>query len=76
MADDPKKQIQALQDSLQLALNQRNNAHNEGIQMGIEIMALRREIEELKKAATESLDVAKVALAVAKNGHAEAAAQA
>lgn len=48
--EDLKKQLQVLSDNVQLAINQRNNAQNEGLQMGAEILALRREVEALKKA--------------------------
>jgi vacuolar-type H+-ATPase subunit D/Vma8 len=69
MHQDPKAQIQTLNDMLQMLSNQRNAAQNECVQLGAEIISLQRRLAGMEKDATESLDVAKVALAVAKNGH-------
>jgi vacuolar-type H+-ATPase subunit D/Vma8 len=69
MHQDPKAQIQKLNDMLQMLSNQRNAAQNECVQLGAEIISLQRRLAGMEKDATESLDVAKVALAVAKNGH-------
>jgi peptidoglycan hydrolase CwlO-like protein len=53
-AEDPKAQIQKLNDMLQMLSNQRNSAQNECVQLGAEIIALQREIAELKKAKEET----------------------
>jgi predicted nucleic acid-binding Zn-ribbon protein len=46
-----EQQIQSLNDMLQVATNQRNGAQNEAIQLGAEIIALRRKVAELEKPA-------------------------
>jgi peptidoglycan hydrolase CwlO-like protein len=65
--EDPKAQIQKLNDMLQMLSNQRNSAQNECVQLGAEIISLQREIAELKKAAKE--ETAAIP-ASAPNGHA------
>jgi len=62
MKPTPEQQIQSLNDMLQVATNQRNSVQNEAIQLGAEIIALRRRVAELEKPET----TAPVA-----NGHAE-----
>jgi peptidoglycan hydrolase CwlO-like protein len=62
---DPKAQIQKLNDKLQLATNQLSNANSECRELGAEILSLRREIAELKKAKEEVAAVP----ARAANGH-------
>jgi peptidoglycan hydrolase CwlO-like protein len=52
--EDPKAQIQKLNDMLQMLSNQRNSAQNECVQLGAEIISLQREIAELKKAKEET----------------------
>jgi peptidoglycan hydrolase CwlO-like protein len=64
--EDPKAQIQKLNDMLQMLSNQRNSAQNECVQLGAEIISLQREIAELKKAKEE----AEAVPAIASNGHA------
>jgi peptidoglycan hydrolase CwlO-like protein len=54
---DPKAQIQKLNDMLQMLSNQRNSAQNECVQLGAEIISLQREIAELKKAKEETAAV-------------------
>jgi peptidoglycan hydrolase CwlO-like protein len=68
---DPKAQIQKLNDMLQLATNQLSNANNECRVLGAEVIALRREIAELKKAKEAS-----AVPASAPNGHAHPADEA
>jgi peptidoglycan hydrolase CwlO-like protein len=63
--EDPKAQIQKLNDMLQMLSNQRNSAQNECVQLGAEIVSLQREIAELKKAKEETEAVP----ASAPNGH-------
>jgi peptidoglycan hydrolase CwlO-like protein len=63
--EDPKAQIQKLNDMLQMLSNQRNSAQNECVQLGAEIVALQREIAELKKAKEETAAIP----ARATNGH-------
>jgi peptidoglycan hydrolase CwlO-like protein len=55
--EDPKAQIQKLNDMLQMLSNQRNSAQNECVQLGAEIISLQREIAELKKAKEETADI-------------------
>jgi peptidoglycan hydrolase CwlO-like protein len=62
---DPKAQIQKLNDMLQMLSNQRNSAQNECVQLGAEIISLQREIAELKKAKEEVAAIP----ARATNGH-------
>jgi peptidoglycan hydrolase CwlO-like protein len=62
--EDPKAQIQKLNDMLQMLSNQRNSAQNECVQLGAEIISLQREIAELKKAKEET-----AAPTRATNGH-------
>jgi peptidoglycan hydrolase CwlO-like protein len=64
--EDPKAQIQKLNDMLQMLSNQRNSAQNECVQLGAEIISLQREIAELKKA-KEGTEAAIPARAT--NGH-------
>jgi len=61
---DPRAQIQKLNDMMQMLSNQRNSAQNECVQLGAEIIALQREIAELKKAKEETAVPAR-----ATNGH-------
>jgi peptidoglycan hydrolase CwlO-like protein len=51
---DPKAQIQKLNDMLQMLSNQRNSAQNECVQLGAEIISLQREIAGMKKAKEET----------------------
>jgi peptidoglycan hydrolase CwlO-like protein len=51
---DPKGEVQKLRDMLQMLSNQRNSAQNECVQLGAEIIALQREVAELKKAKEEA----------------------
>jgi peptidoglycan hydrolase CwlO-like protein len=62
---DTKAEVQKLRDMLQMLSNQRNSAQNECVQLGAEIISLRREIAELKKAKEETAAVP----ASAPNGH-------
>jgi peptidoglycan hydrolase CwlO-like protein len=54
---DHKAEVQKLRDMLQMLSNQRNSAQNECVQLGAEIIALQREIAELKKAKEETAAV-------------------
>jgi peptidoglycan hydrolase CwlO-like protein len=57
--EDPKAQIQKLNDMLQMLSNQRNAAQNECVQLGAEIISLQREIAELKKQAADTPEAPK-----------------
>jgi polyhydroxyalkanoate synthesis regulator phasin len=46
-----EQQVQSLSDMLQVATNQRNAAQHEAMQLGAEIIALRRRVAELEKPA-------------------------
>lgn len=48
-ADDPQKQVEALQVALQQSQAQTAQANQIQLQMAVEIAALRKEIEALKK---------------------------
>ena len=48
-ADDPQKTIEALQVALQQSQQQTTQANQIQLQMAVEIAALRKEIEALKK---------------------------
>jgi peptidoglycan hydrolase CwlO-like protein len=63
--EDPKAEVQKLRDMLQMLSNQRNSAQNECVQLGAEIIALQREIAELRKVKEEIAAVP----ARATNGH-------
>jgi len=65
MKPTPEQQIQSLNDMLQVATNQRNSAQNEAVQLGAEVIALRRKIAELEKPAEAEARVP------AANGHVE-----
>lgn len=66
------QQAQQLKDMLDLTVNQRNNAQNECLQLGAELIAAKRRIAELEKAAEGQPD----APAPRANGHDEHASAA
>lgn len=47
--DDLKAQLQRASDMLQLMSNQRAAAQNDALQVGADLVAAKREIDELKK---------------------------
>lgn len=72
--DEFKAQLQTTQDMLTCAINQRTAAQNECVQLGAQIMALQRKVEELQKAAPVLGEVEPALTPPKANGHAEAQA--
>jgi polyhydroxyalkanoate synthesis regulator phasin len=58
-----EQQVQSLSDMLQVATNQRNATQHEAMQLGAEIIALRRRVAELEKPVEPAAPLA--------NGHVE-----
>lgn len=67
-----KEQIQKLQDMLELAVNQRTSAHNECLQLGAELVAAKRQINELE-AKIKELEEDEVIDTVRERAHANGA---
>lgn len=69
MNPDLQAQNQQLKDMLDLAVTQRTNAQNEVLQIGAELIALKRKLAEYEKKDADAAEAAPVAPKA--NGHAE-----